>query len=427
MIKKTKALVARVKGSKDGKTLASNFGYLMLLQVASYAFPLITIPYLARVIGVQGFGKLAFAAAVIVWFQTITDWGFNYTATRDVAQSRDNPERVSEIFSNVLWARIFLMLVSFLILIIGIEIIPYLKENQTVLLLTFLLVPGYILFPDWFFQAMEKMKFITIFNLISRAIFTVLIFVFIKEKSDFILQPLLISLGYLVSGVCAMYIILVKWKVRIKSPNISNIFKTIKSSTDVFITNVVPNLYYGFSTILLGLWGGTISVGLLDAGRKLLSISEQFLQVVSRVFFPFLSRRSDKHKIYVKINFSIACVFFIILFLLAPFLIKFFYTSEFYPAIAILQISSFSILFLSLRNIYGINYLIVKGHEKDSRDIMIITSLIGFAISFPLIYFFDYTGAAITATFVHGIQGISMMIKAKQIQKTYEFSLKENI
>lgn len=425
MLNSGKELIARLKKSKDGSALVSNFGYLMLLQIAGYVFPLITIPYLARVIGIEGFGKIAFAAAVVMWFQTVADWGFNYTATRDVAQNRDNPEKVSEIFSNVLWARIFLMLCSFALLMGLIITIPYFKENQAILLVTFLMVPGHIFFPDWFFQAMERMKFITIFDLLSKALFTALVFIFIKEKSDFILQPLFFSLGYVLSGVFAMYIIMVKWQVKLNRPNPNIIFNTIKNSTDVFINNIVPNLYYGFSTILLSFWGGNASVGLLDAGRKLLSVSEHFMQLVSRVFFPFLSRRSDKHSIYVKINFLIATLFFLILFLMAPLLMKILYTPEFYPAVAVLQISSFSILFLSLRNIYGINYLIVRGYEKESRNIMLITSVIGFFISFPLIYFFDFIGATITATFVHGIQGLSMMYKAKKIEKTNKLCLRE--
>lgn len=74
-------------------------------------------------------------------------------------------------------------------------------------------------------------------------------------------------------------------------------------------------------------------------------------------------------------------------------------------------------MFLSLRNIYGVNYLIVRGYERDSRNIILITSLVGFALSFPLIYFFDFIGAAITATLVHGTQGLSMMHKAKKIER----------
>ena len=194
--------------SKDGKVLVRNFLYLSLLQIASYEFPIITMPYLARVIGPAGFGKLAFASAVMVWIQTIADWGFNFTATRDVAQNRNNIQKVSEIFSSVLWARCVLMLISFLFLFLLIGVVPKFRVNADVLLASSFMVLGHILFPEWFFQAMERMKYITILNLLSKLLFTVAVFYFIKEKDDYILQPIFTSLGYVVSGIIAFYYIL---------------------------------------------------------------------------------------------------------------------------------------------------------------------------------------------------------------------------
>lgn len=420
MINKVKVLISRVNKSKDGKVLASNFGYLMLLQVAGYIFPLITIPYLARVIGVEGFGKIAFAAAVVVWFQTVSDWGFNYTATRDIARNRDDVEEVSRIFSNVLWSRILLMVVSFVILFFLTETITYFKENQAILLITFMIVPGHIMFPDWFFQAMERMKYITIFNLISKALFTALVFVLIKEKQDYILQPLLMSLGYLVCGTGAMYIILVKWKIKLYAPNWSSIKKTINSSTNVFINNMVPNLYNSFSTVLLGFYGGSVANGLLDAGRKFVEIGQQFLNVISRVFFPFLSRnnsKSDKHSFYMKTNLSVAVCGSIVLILFAPFIINIFFTPEFEEATNILRIMAASLIFLSLSNIYGVNFLIIHGYEKELRNITLLCSVIGFVIALPLIYFYSYTGAAFNILITRTLLGLSTMLVAKHIYK----------
>ena len=419
MINKVKALISSVNKSKDGKVLASNFGYLMLLQIAGYIFPLITIPYLARVIGVEGFGKIAFAAAVVVWFQTVSDWGFNYTATRDIARNRDNPEKVSEIFSNVLWARIVLMLLSFLLLIIAITTIPYFKENQTILLITFLLVPGHILFPDWFFQAMERMKFITIFNLGSKALFTAFVFLFIKEKSDFILQPLFITLGYAISGIISMYIIVVKWKIKILPPKPTAIYNTIKKSTDVFINNIMPNLYNSFSTVLLGFYGGSVSTGLLDAGSKFITICQQFITVISRVFFPLLSRRSEKHNIFIKINLSVSIAAALTLFCLAPIIIKLFFTQEFYQAIPVLQIMSVSIVFLALSNAYGTNYMLLQGYEKELRNITFVSSILGFIIAFPMIYFYNFIGAALVITITRGILGFSILHKSLKIKNNF--------
>ena len=204
--------IKRSLRSKEGKVLVANFSWLSALQIAGYLFPFITYPYLARVIGVEGFGKIAFAMAIIAWFQTVTDWGFNYTATRDVAKNRDNPQIVSEIFSNVLWSRVFLAFVSFVVLCALIFIIPKFKENSSVILISFLMIPGNIMFPEWFFQACEKMKYTSIINIIIKALFTTAVFIFIKDGKDYILQPLLNSVSYLICGTVALYIIVFRWE-----------------------------------------------------------------------------------------------------------------------------------------------------------------------------------------------------------------------
>lgn len=410
-----RSYIDRIRRSKDGKTLVANFGYLTLLQVASYLFPLITMPYLARVIGVDGFGKIAFASAIITWFQTITDWGFNYTATRDVAKNRDNTDEVSNIFSTVFWARCTLMIISLIILLVLVAFIPIFRENVAVILVTFLLIPGHIMFPDWFFQALEKMQYITIFNIVIRLFFTVAVFVCIKSADDYLIQPLLVSLGYLFSGAIALYVIMRKWHYRLHKSSVKDIFTTIRRSTDVFLNNLMPNLYNSFSVILLGMFGGQVANGLLDAGSKFVNLLQQFVSVLSRTFFPYLSRNIDKHKVYVQLNLAISLCASVALFVMADWLIGLFFTEAFAGAVLILRIMSVSILFNALSNIYGTNYLIIVGQEKALRNMTMLASVIGFAISFPLIYFYGAIGAAITITATRGVLGLFIMLKAKSV------------
>ena len=223
-MKRISEIKKQINKSKDGKTVFANFGYLSLLQVAGYVFPLISMPYLARVIGADGFGKIAFASAIVVWIQTISDWGFNLTATRDVAQNRDDTELVSRIISNVLWARSILTLLSGIILLAVVLLVPYLRENADIIFVTFLLVPGHILFPEWFFQAIEKMKYTTLFNLLLKLVFTVAVFVFIHKREDYLIQPLLTTIGYLLCGFGALYLIFKKWGYTLYKPQWSEIF-----------------------------------------------------------------------------------------------------------------------------------------------------------------------------------------------------------
>lgn len=407
----------KLKNNQDGKVLISNFSYLSLLQIAGYVFPLITIPYLARVIGVDSFGKIAFASAVILWFKTLTDWGFNFTATRDVAKNRDDLNKVSEIFSNVLWAKSLLTIVSFICLLLAIFLIPQFNENKAVLLLTFLLIPGKILFPDWFFQAIERMKYITILNIISKLIFTISIFIFIKQKSDYLLQPLLTSIGYIVVGIISLYILVFKKRIKIHKPNFNSIIATIKESTNVFLNNFVPNLYNSFSIMLLGFFGGSVSNGKLDAGTKFVDTSQQFMNVIGRTFFPYLSRKIDKHDLYVKLNVYLSLFISVVLFIVAPFIIKLFFTPEFYDAINILRLLSITIFFMSVRNAYGTHYLIIMGYEKKLWHLTLICSVIGFVLAFPLVMFYDFWGAAINIALVKALMAVTVIHTARKLKK----------
>lgn len=404
----------RISESKDGKTVFANFGYLSLLQIAGYVFPLITMPYLARVIGADGFGKIAFASAVVVWFQTVVDWGFNLTATRDVAQYRDDREKVSQIFSNVLWARCLLMLISGVVLLGLVAIVPYFRENVAVILITFLMIPGYILFPDWMFQSLEKMKYTTIFNLLMKLLFTFAVIIFINKREDYVIQPLLSAISYFICGIGALYVILHKWGYTLYRPQWKEIIKTIKGSTDVFINNIMPNFYNSFSVLLLGFFGGPVANGLYEGGNKFPTIFYQFQSVLSRAFYPFLARRLDKHDFFAKLNMSIAIIGTVLIIIVSPWVIKIILGKEFENSIIVMQILSASLVFLSMNFTYGTSYLIIIHKEKPLKNLTFVSSIIGMCVSFPLIFYYSYIGAAITVFICRGMLGIGSFILARK-------------
>lgn len=407
----------KILKNEEGRVITTNFSYLFLLQIASYLFPLVTMPYLARVIGAEGFGHIAIASAVIMWIQTISDWGFNYTATRDVAKNRDDKEKVSHILSNVIWAKFILLFFSFFILLLLIYFVPIFRENYLVILITFLMVPGHILFPDWFFQALERMKYITILNLLSKLLFTIAIFVFIKEKSDYIYQPLFISLGFILSGIISLYYIFVKWEYKFYKPELKSIFITIKGSTNVFINNIAPNLYNSFSVVLLGIYSTSIQNGIYDAGKKFTTIIYNFMNIFTRVFFPYFSRKSQGYKVYAISSILLSVFLVALIIILAPFLINIFFGSEFADSVIILRITAVSLIFLMIDSVFGINFLLVKGYDKILRNITMVSSIIGFLLAFPLVKYFSAIGVAVVYTFTSALIGVGSMIYACKIKK----------
>lgn len=407
----------KILKNEEGRVITTNFSYLFLLQIASYLFPLVTMPYLARVIGAEGFGRIAIASAVIMWIQTISDWGFNYTATRDVAKNREDKDMVSHILSNVIWAKFILLFLSFVILLLLIYFVPIFRENYLVILITFLMVPGHILFPDWFFQALERMKYITILNLLSKLLFTIAIFIFIKEKSDYIYQPLFISLGFILSGIISLYYIFVKWEYKFYKPELKSIFITIKGSTNVFINNIAPNLYNSFSVVLLGIYSTSIQNGIYDAGKKFTTIIYNFMNIFTRVFFPYFSRKSQGYKVYAISSILLSVFLVALIIILAPFLINIFFGSEFADSVIILRITAVSLIFLMIDSVFGINFLLVKGYDKILRNITMVSSIIGFLLAFPLVKYFSAIGVAVVYTFTSALIGVGTMIYACKIKK----------
>ena len=409
----------KFKQSKEAKVLAENFLSLSALKLLGYIFPLITLPYLARVIGVEKFGVIAFATAIIMYFQTVVDFGFNYTAVRDIARNRDNISSMSRIFSTIMATRVLLMVISFAILMLCIYTIPSFYENRLILLLTFLYVPGYILVPEWFFQAMEQMKYITVMNLLSKLLFTLLVFVFIKVKSDYIYQPILAALGYIVSGIISIPLIIKKYKVKLIIPSLDEIFNALKGSWNMFICLFVPNLYSNFSIILLKLYCGVTPTGIYSSGFKFIDLVDQLSMVLSRTFYPFLARRLDKHKMYVKISCTISVLAGLCLFFGADFLIKIFYTNDFAKSASVIKIMAISPFFLFLMNTYGPNYLVLIGKEVVLRNIIIFCSIGGFLLSWVFVVNYSYIGVAITLTIVWGVRGFITLFYALRSKEQF--------
>lgn len=409
-------ILERIKKSKNARTLASNFIYLSILKGISFIFPLITMPYLARVIGADSFGAIAFASSIIIIIETITDWGFNFTATRDMAQNRENLDIVSEIYSQVFYARIFLTIVCFCGMIFAIELIPSLREYKLLLLLTFLYIPGYILLPQWLFQAYERMRYITILSFISNIVFTALIFVVIRKQSDYVYQPLLNACGIITSGIIAQFFIFNSFKIKLLKPNFKGIFNRLKSSTNMFISLLLPNLYTNVSTILLKTYCGNFAAGIYNGADKFLAIIDHISGLLSRTFFPFLSRHKEKHYVYAIISGSIAVIASLLMFFGAKLFVHIFLTPEFADAVVVIKIFTFTPIFFFLINTYGTNYLVIIGKENIIRNIVAFISILGFVLTWILTPLYSFIGAAIAVTVVRGINGILTFIFAKKYQ-----------
>ena len=404
--------IKRLTNTEDKRRLLSNFMSLSVLQGANYVLPLITLPYLVRVLGPEKYGLIAFAQAFIQYFNILTDYGFNLSATREISIHRDNAQKVSEIFSSVMIIKFCLLVLSFVIMNILVFSFWKFRQDWLIYYLTFGMVVGQLLFPVWFFQGMEKMKYITFLNITSRLIFTFAIFVFIRQTSDYIYVPLLNLFGYLVAGALALWIVFKGFKVGFKVPSYASLIHQLKEGWYIFISTMAISLYTVSNTFILGIFTNNTIVGYYSGAEKIIKAVQGLLSPISQTIYPHISKLASESKDQAlrfirKMTFLVGAGSFVlslIVFIFADTIVRILLGSQYLESIAVLRILSFLPFIIGLSNIFGVQTMLAFDLKKGFSNILISASIVNIILAFILVPIYKHIGISfaviISETFV---------------------------
>ena len=263
------------------------------MQVFTMLVPLITLPYLIRVLGTETYGLVVFAQAVISYFVILVNFGFNISATKEVSIHRDNKEKLSEIVSSVLIIKGTLFFLSLLVLSAVLYFLPQAKGYEILFYLTMYMCLYEWLFPVWYFQGIEKMKYITLINLISRGIFLALVFIVVKEQSDYLLVPLVNGIGALIAGGVALWVVFGKEKMRYKGQPLKETLKYLKEGWIIFLGRFFVTVKDKTSIIVIGGVLTMQDVAYFDFATKINSVFMMPINMINQVIYPKVSREKD--------------------------------------------------------------------------------------------------------------------------------------
>jgi Membrane protein involved in the export of O-antigen and teichoic acid len=273
--------------------LFQNFTYISFLQIFLLAAPLITYPYLIRVLGKELYGLVITAQVVASYCSIIVRFGFDNVSAKHVSIARDDKNKLSEIFSSVQTVRLILWILSFFVYVGIILLVPIYKENFFLFLLSFGATFNELLFPQFIFQGIEKMKYTSILNIIIRSIFILLIFLCVKRPEDYLLVPLLNSIGYLIGGVISLYIIIHKERIVLKRPQFSTMTFYTKDAFSIFATDMVTSIKDKFNYLLVGSFLGMGEVVIYDLGSKFTNVLVKPGTIVGTVLFPKMAKEKN--------------------------------------------------------------------------------------------------------------------------------------
>lgn len=395
--------IERIVSTKEKRVILENFASLSFLQAANYLLPLITLPYLVRVLGPEKFGLIAFAQAFAQYFLVVIDYGFIFSATREISMHRDDIKKISLIFSSVFFVKGLFLIASSFCFILLLIFIPKFGNDWLVYLYSFGVIIGQALFPTWFFQGMEKMKYVTFLNILGKLIFTVLIFIFIRKQEDYINVPLITSIGFILIGIISLFIIHKDFKVRFTRIQYKDIMYQLYSGWHTFISLVAVALYTNTNVFILGIFANNTMVGYYSAAEKILLAIQKIIGTISQSVFPYISKLAAISKkqavsFVQKLVWMAGGSFFfisVIIFIFAESIVNLLLGPKYHDSIIILRIFAFLPFIVVVSNTFLVQGLYAMGHQKVASKYIATAAIIYLPIAVAATYYFHYIGTAV--------------------------------
>lgn len=384
------------------KSLTSNAFWNALRIGSSMLFPLVTFPYTTRIWGPEGVGFNSFLISFSAYFILFSALGLNYYGTREIAKHSDDRETQKKIFKELY----LLGSISSVVVTAVYEVTVFLMFGTSEYYPLYA-VYGLVVFTsnfgaDWYFQAKERFKFLTLRTVVLQIINVIFLFVFIKSTNDL---PLAIFFGVGVSTIINLLNVFILRdelfdRIQIR---LNDLKAHIRPVLKIFLLNLVVSIYVNLDIVLLGFLNGYTEVGYYNAALKLVKMLVAFISSLGLVLLPRASYFHDtgKHEEFqILIQKSIKAVLFVsipiltfLFFLREPFILLF-AGEKFVKSIDLILILAPIILFISLSNIFGVQVLISKGKENQTIISTSTGALVCIILSLLLVPTYGSIGSA---------------------------------
>lgn len=382
-----------------------NTAALVVVQISTYAAPLLVIPYLSRILSTDHYGLIAFATSFNWYFMTLVEYGFNLTATRRIAIHRDDPQKISQIFSSVMAAKALLTAVGFVIMVAVVMATPKLRSDFPLFCLGYLSVLGDLLFPLWLFQGLQKMENLVWRDLGSKLISLALVFAFVHHDSDYMLAAGFQFGSTLVAGIVGICTVPFLTPARWVLPTLQETLTALREGWPVFLS--IAGVYLTASTniVVLGLKSGPTDVAYYTASARLVVALRMLIAPVVTAVYPHISHMASKEpeqavaalRKYSSVLVLPFLAVSLVIFAGAGPIIRLIYSSKYIPAIPLLRVMAFSPVLLAVQHVYSTFFMLAFGHEKVWSKFVMMSTAFNFLLLFPLVHFlWPPAGVAIT-------------------------------
>jgi O-antigen/teichoic acid export membrane protein len=269
--------------------LRQNIIALGFVQLGNYLVPLLTLPYLTRVLGAEAFGRVVFVQTVMAFFVLWVDFGFSWSATRHISEHRDDAQEISRTFSVTWLAQWVLLVFGALLLAVLVFCLPSMRKDADLYFWGFGLVIGQVLFPIWLLQGLENMKLVALLQLASKLLSLPLLFWLVRGADDGALTLVFLSSVSLLSGVFSIVWIVRQRMVWWCRPSRSELMAVFRAAGVLFLSRLSISLYTSLVPLVVGLVAGSTQLAYFNLADKVKTLVQSLLNPVSQALFPRMS------------------------------------------------------------------------------------------------------------------------------------------
>jgi PST family polysaccharide transporter len=407
--------------------LIENITSLAVLQGLNYAAPLITLPYLVRVLQPSHFGLLSFVQGIVLYFDFFTDFGFNFSQTRAIAACRQAPESVSRIFWSTIYAKALLMCVSGAALTLLVAFTPKLRETPSLFAVNFLYVIGTTFFPIWLFQGLERIKLAAALFGVARLLTIPALFLFVRHPQDYVIAGAIQASVEVTASILAWPFILRQMGLRWHPPSAPEIRDTLKKAWPLFLSVSALQISASSTIVILGFVAGKIEVGYFSAADKLIKASIAALNPLGQALYPHITAaklRSPASALHLirKTLFVVGIMSIsvsIVTALWARPVCHLILGTSFEHSVIVLQCLSPLPLLFGLTSVFGTQTMLVFEMDALFSKIMLLSAVVALPVTLALSISFGAVGAAAasvtTAAFMVAAMLFALHVKGMRV------------
>lgn len=395
------------------KSISKNYLYQLSYQILALIIPLITTPYISRVLGAEGIGIYSFTYSIATYFILFGSLGIAMYGQREIAYVQDKKEERSRIFWEIVILRLVLMTISATVFYFA-----YCTGEEYQLYYKILLIELFSNAIDisWFFQGLEEFKKTVTRNFIIKAAFTICIFIFVKSPAD-LTKYFFVAIGGNLLGNLSLWIYVPKYVQKIKIKSLK-VFRHLKHTFFLFIPQIATQVYTILDKTMIGyIVADKSEVGYYEQAQKVINMLLTLVTSLGTVMVPrmantFASGDKEQMKRYLqnsfKFTYTIAFPVMLGVIAVSANFVPIFFGEGYESVVTLINILAITILFIGMSNVTGTQLLLPTKRQKEFTISVTIGAIVNFVLNWIFIYHYRAIGGAITTVIseilVAGIQ-----------------------